>query len=425
MDKKILIIIAAVAVCVIAAAAALILLNGDNSPSEKVEQTDRLMILGNANNDDYIDNKDITTLNSIIKAGTWDKKTHPYADANNDGKITESDVDFVRQMIQKKEMKIFYVDRDGNIDNLMYPLTKIVTVGTYTANIAVELGICDKVGGISGSKTWSNSDMWADLKDKPQISSNSITADIGLVSKVGGVDGVLTTGIDNADDFEKANIDVVKLDYSGENELGATLMLGYFIQAEERSHKIAEFFDEVYAKLDKVVAKHASEPVMTAVVVYMEKYVYSDAGSHGSIADKAGIDNAWKYNSGTDTANYLKVAAGSEWIRNENWKNASVIIGQEKWLYADGIDVEATWKAYEDYYSSIKAFPKKTCLVNESMTLPVQVAYLMEWLFPDDVESGYGDKMHQKYIDTFVDALSGNYDVTKRGAFFFTGENRS
>ena len=168
MEKKIFIIIAVVVACVIAAAAALILLNGDNGPSEKVEPTDRLMILGNANNDDYIDDKDITTLNGIIKDGAWDRNAYPYADANNDGRITESDVDFVKQMIQKKEMKIYYVDRDGNIDNLMYPLKKVVTIGTYTANIAVELGICDKVGGISGSKTWSDSDLWMDLKDKPR-----------------------------------------------------------------------------------------------------------------------------------------------------------------------------------------------------------------------------------------------------------------
>ena len=422
MNTKFIAIIAVAVVCVAAAGAAIVVLNNDDGGKDKVVTTGRLMILGNANNDDFMDDRDIDTLEDIISAGTWDKQKYPYADADNSGVIDSKDVDLVKTIIDKSAKTLHYVNVYGEVDSLSYPISKFVTVGTYSANASVELGLCDKVVGISGSKTWSKSDFWKGLQSKAVISSSSITADIGLVSNVEGVQAIVTTdgGVENEDEFENANIDVVRLDFGGENEVSALLMLGFFTQAEERSHKLADYYDSIFDKAAELKEKYKDDTPMTAAVIYMEKWIYSDKGSHGSIADVAGISNVWKYDSSTDTANYYKVAAGSEWIRNESWKNATFIIGQEKWLYADGVDVKAVWDNYAQYYSSLKAFNTKTCLVNESMSQPVQVAYLLEFMYPDDIEEGYGAKMHQKFIDDFVDDLSGHYDVTKKGSFFYT-----
>lgn len=420
MNTKFIAIIAVAVIVVAGAGTAVFLLNKD-SGDDKVETTDRLMILGNADNDDDIDDNDVSTLEDIIDEGTWDKEKYPYADADNSGTIDSADVEIVKGIIDKSATSVKYVNVNGDIKDAHYPINKFVTVGTYAANAAVELGLCDKVVGISGSKSWSNSDFWVGIKDKTKISSSSITADIGLVSNIEGVQAVVVTasGVDNEADFEAANINVIRLDFSGPNQIGALLMLGFLADNTDRSEAVADFFDEVYEKVDELSEKYADKHY-TAAVIYGEAWIYSNAGSHGSIADSAGISNVWIYDSSVDSKNYYKVSAGTEWIKNEEWKNATFIIGQEKWLYADGVDVAAVWDAYESYYSSLNAFDEKTCLVNESMPLPVQLAYIIEFMYPDDVDEGYGAKMHQRFIDDFVDDLSGNYDVTKKGSFFYT-----
>ena len=91
MDKKITAILI-VAILVIAAASIAVILNGgDDSNNNENKVTGNLTVLGNADNDNDLDENDITVIREIISAGYWDKTKYPYADANNDDKITEAD----------------------------------------------------------------------------------------------------------------------------------------------------------------------------------------------------------------------------------------------------------------------------------------------------------------------------------------------
>lgn len=420
MNSKLLAIIVAVIVCVAGASVALLTFDNNDNTSD-VEKTGRLMIFGNANNDDTIDEKDIDLIDNIISTGIWNKAENPYADADNSSKVDEDDVTFVHSMIDKTASSIYYLDVDGNVNSVVYPVNYFITLGTYAANAAIELNLCDKVVGRNSSKSWSESDFWKGIEDKPELGGGSTGVDIGLVSKLENKDAIFTKsgGLENEADFETAGIDVVRLDFNSIDQISSILMMGYMTQAEERAHELANFYDDILDKATELSDKHA-DSLATALVVYMAVYVYSDVGSHGSIAESAGIKDVWQYDSATDTSNYLKVTTGSEWIRNDEWRSADVIIGQEKWLYADDVDVDSVWDSYKSYYSSVSAFPEKTILINESMALPIQVAYLLEFLYPDDVEVGYGDTMHQKFIDSFIDDLSGNYDVTQHGSFCYT-----
>ena len=103
-------IIAVVAVIIVVAAAAFVVLGGDNEKSEGDKNKDalapvlqkmsddtadypaRLMILGNANCDDDIDDKDVAYIEKLIKNG-YDYTKEFMADANYDGVIDEKDVD--------------------------------------------------------------------------------------------------------------------------------------------------------------------------------------------------------------------------------------------------------------------------------------------------------------------------------------------
>ena len=93
MNNKSIIAIAIVAVIIVAGAGIYLVLG--NNGSEKVDpadETTRLNICGNANLDNYLDDRDIQFIQDIID-GKETKTT--LADANNDGKIDQKDIDQV------------------------------------------------------------------------------------------------------------------------------------------------------------------------------------------------------------------------------------------------------------------------------------------------------------------------------------------
>ena len=115
-------IIAVVAVIIVVAAAAFVVLGGDSEKSEGDKNKEalapvlqkmsddtadypaRLMILGNANCDDDIDDKDVAYIEKLIKNG-YDYTKEFMADANYDGVIDEKDVELVKQLIDKNNYK--------------------------------------------------------------------------------------------------------------------------------------------------------------------------------------------------------------------------------------------------------------------------------------------------------------------------------
>ena len=86
MDKKIIITIVAVAVAIMVAVPVAIVMTNNSKDKGSTTAEDRLLIYGNANNDDYLDQKDVDMIRDIIdKKTTWDRTKNPFADTNHDG----------------------------------------------------------------------------------------------------------------------------------------------------------------------------------------------------------------------------------------------------------------------------------------------------------------------------------------------------
>ncbi len=154
MDKNTTyIIIAVVAIVVVAAAAFVIMNQGGSSDddqeakknlaardsfwaSQYAEDTGypaRLLILGNADKDDDIDDDDITYINKLIKNG-YTYVSDFMADANNDGLINDDDVAMVKKLKDYNNYNdvVYYFNCDFEIAkyNMSYPL--------HTSNILTQ-----------------------------------------------------------------------------------------------------------------------------------------------------------------------------------------------------------------------------------------------------------------------------------------------
>lgn len=113
MNNKSIIAIAIVAVIIVAGAGVYLVLG--NNGSEKVDpadETTRLNICGNANLDNYLDDKDIQYIQDIIDGK--EAKTI-LADANNDGKIDQKDIDQVKALMNFTAQSRWYLDINDKI----------------------------------------------------------------------------------------------------------------------------------------------------------------------------------------------------------------------------------------------------------------------------------------------------------------------
>lgn len=111
-----LIAIIVVVVLAVAGAGGYFLLSDDDDRSST---TGRLLVYGNANGDDMVDQKDIDLIKDSME--NWDESEYPFADANKDGKIDNSDVDVVKKIIDRQKVPLHYIDGTGEECNRQLP----------------------------------------------------------------------------------------------------------------------------------------------------------------------------------------------------------------------------------------------------------------------------------------------------------------
>jgi hypothetical protein len=109
--------------------------------------TSRLFVYGNATNDDTLDDKDILMLRNIADGYVaWDQEKYPWADADQDGKITKADADQVQKIINKEKTTLYYQAYDDTVAQIHYPNTgKIAVTLDYGMMMAQVFGIYDRI----------------------------------------------------------------------------------------------------------------------------------------------------------------------------------------------------------------------------------------------------------------------------------------
>lgn len=310
MDRKT--ILAVVIAIVIVVAAATVLLVKD-SPEEDIPPVEkgpyrlsditlpldvRLVVCGNADNNDVIDENDLRIVQDILDNKTsWDKEANPLADAYPDGKIDQTDADLLKNMINKKDCYVYYVDYQGETVRVSYPITGTVGTTYYQqAQIAVLFDIWDDRVTACGNGSLSeiSNPEWEDRFSY----GKGFDVDPETVAK-SGVDTVIcytqtdTTAPGIKDLVENSGMDLNVLCVNHEQLLRCVTTYGYLLDKEDISKKYLETADECQDSLQNSLKDVPTEdqPSVAIVMLYgtattdkIRVLGYSETGNKHNLA---------------------------------------------------------------------------------------------------------------------------------------------
>ena len=280
MNPKIIAIVIVAILAIAAIAVFLVMKNGDNGTTSRSEATDvRLTIFGNANGDDYIDQNDVQYVQDIIDGkksledapkvqvlkqykGTYTIRY--WADANADGKVDQTDLNQIKNMVNKvKGTKIYFFDVDSVLASCTYPLTTYA-VG-YKSNYEAEaiLGnvanckyVCNQVGDNGGYAQWFK----PFLDQNPVCFGSRFTPDYEVFKDnapsyiLSGTRAWFDPNMEET--VAPLGTDVVRLPFwEDTTTVGSILTLGYMCNLDAAAQAYAAKADSVLDKINDYVSK--------------------------------------------------------------------------------------------------------------------------------------------------------------------------
>ena len=408
MDTK-LIAVVAVAIVAVAGVGIFFALGAGGSDYRSDDDTGRLMIYGNANNDDYIDNEDVKALEKIVNK---EMDPTPFADANQDGTVDANDVEFVKRMVNREKMTIFYKNNDGEVKSAHYPETTLSALPNTTLALMKSIGVTDMIKAISGGTY--DPTMFGDLiANAETISSSMTTLDLDRAIDL-GIDCVIvdysSAYLKDYKKFEAANIDVVRIDAAGGlDSLNWALTVGYLCGKEESSQSFVKWSDDIYKDIQKRVAK--SDKKVTTLAVTMTNSVAGYEGSAFGTSECTGAKNL------ADFPTSKKAEIGDEWILSEKYSSDFIAHTCNYTFATIGEDVQKIWDKYGVYFKDTDAYKAGHYFIfNSNVPNIIRVAYQVEMYYPDQFEDGYASKLVQDWIDKFIPSLK-DFKVGTDGIF--------
>ncbi len=258
--------------------------SGNASPAVQEQQKDlatisadnaRLVVYGNANNDDLINTHDVDIIGDIASGkASWDKTANPFADANADGKVDSSDVDLVEKIVNKEKCTVYYRDFQDEAVAVNYPITG--TVGTMyyqQAQLSILLGLWDKDVIACGVRNL-NDTIAPGFEQKISF-GQGYNVDPELVVE-SGVDTLIcyTQTDTTAPDIKKlvraTGLDLNVLCINHESLLECVVTYGFLFDRENISLKYAEYADNSASIIDESLKNVSREeqPSVATVMLY-------------------------------------------------------------------------------------------------------------------------------------------------------------
>ena len=453
MDNKTTIIIAVVAVVIIAAVAAFVVMNNGNGGGSEPTDDDKeyyidtkLRVFGNANNDDYLDNKDLAFIKDIADGKTsWHSTANPLADANVDGKVDSKDYNLVKDFLDGKEGTMYYVDWDNKKSAVDYPLTRVLNDGGIHTVFSTGLdwliiyGIYDKVTWMSNGDI-GPSDLVTDLYpniDKVKEVKGRLTNDtyesmikdkikITMGDKKFYEDSFLNAVEKNFDNY---NLNVIKLPMNRAHGdvtwFDTFITLGAMLNLQDKSKAYINYVEKVENKVIEAVKK-ADVGSKTYIMPYFApgydlSPLYVDAHGVGNVilADVYTVEMLPLYNGvsvyTSDGFDAVDIETIKKYNPNvliiSNFGYATSKTTSEEKLISDLNDIGDEFRAV-GYTGQIVSIAFENC----TMAGPSFILCLANLLWPDAFDEDEAWQMMYEYYHDFTN-YKGSLEDLKASKF--------
>ncbi len=430
--KKLIAVIAVVAVMAAAVVIVVISSGSSNNDKEPVVTTGRLWVYGNANNDDYLDSRDVDAINDIINSGTWDPISYPYADTNYDGKVDKDDVTYLEDILKKKSTRMYFTQYwagEKSVSSIKYPVTGSIGCQYYqAADITTLLGLWNRVTAVESVVTQSYTYKYTDVEKLIPLGALS-TMDAETVDKSGisilvayiNSDG---TGQQIQKDLKAmgSQCEVIALPIQGMDCLSSVVTMGVLLSAEDASHKYIKYFETIQEYLKTSLSKVSKSDYVSYYQVY-----------NPTNKDKIRIQSA--YENGRTTgdlsyslnipANYLQpVGENGTWYAYRTQEQFTTM-DPECIVISMGStntgltheQAQAKFEGLAEMFKDCSAYQNKKIFgvsfaVESTFSGMAPLVLLAAQMYPGTVDVDYGWQLLQQWYDDFTNE---KVDVKKVG----------
>ena len=176
---------------------------------------------------------------------------------------------------------------------------------------------------------------------------------------------------------------------------------------EERANKYAKLCDDVLSYINSKKASIDPSKATTTLTMTMTNYVSGTTSDYYSLTTMVGAKNLADWSETTKRFN-----AGDEWLLNDKYY-CDIMLHYHQYSYDPNVDQTDMYKEYRGYFADTQMVKDGHYrLMNSNMPAIVRLAYTASLLYPEIYGADYGDEIHQKYVDGFLDNLSAkNYKV--------------
>ncbi len=440
VSVKLVAIVVVAVVAVAGAGAAIVLMNKDDGKDYEKEYIDvktSLGVFGNANGDAVMGDKDIEIIQGIIN-GTEDKTKYPLADANQDGDITDADIDLVKKMINRDACDVFVlcVDQEEHQQTVKvgFPLKNYVPVASNMNAVSLYISAADYVAGVFGINYEHFESAFKDHKkyggsatDIDDGWANFIAHDGELQKEGKGIGAVIVDvskgGMLSADQLSQLSAaGIPALFYSvtdAKMEVSAALTIGFLLGGKpmDKSLEYANKSWEVFNKIDSITSNLTKEQKSSVIAISMgNKVPKNSSDSYDTIREAGGIPY-WEVNAAFKTKfDKDKSTTLSSKETLTNYSDADAILSVRSIdgnLYSLKDKIVTTWDTYYEYFNILDNYDK-LIYVNNLLPGALKLAYMVEALYPDKIEAGYADGLFAEFagICQYLDGCTVDNTVT-------------
>lgn len=413
----------------------------DDPNRETAAAEGRLWIVGNANMDDVLDEEDVKWIQKIIDGEAnevvFNAGLSSYsedvrmADANQDGKVNEDDIEKVRSLIamtvNSEKQVVYYIDVDGAINTAHVPFTKVVSTYEQNTKQLQTIHALDTVVGVDYqsvqnhiySQNYLSEDQiifWSyDERKDPEA---ELVMRYNPDAILTGTRDIYCTTLEAALPEGRTSMDVVRISSWEDNRvIEGTLTLGFMMCKNEEALAYAEWADRWLNLINERVSQLSEDEIVNVLCPRGE---YSDWNitMNGPRSGKyetsllAGANNIITRNLTSTSTN---VVVSDEWVKAQSDLDyiVCIVYGDLSNNQMNGYTNKSFYDTAVEYWSDMTAAYGTEVhvldnLVGQGTSYVIGAVYMAKWFYPELFEDMNPDEIFQEYMDEF---LQYDFDV--------------